>query len=337
MLQPSKENNGNSQVEDPVVSARRVLQIESDAVAALIPRVGDAFVRAVHLIHNCSGRIIITGIGKSGIVAKKIAATLTSTGTTAFYLHPVEALHGDIGMVMKNDVVICISKSGDTDEITRLFPVFKAKGIAVITLTGNLRSALALRSDVVLDVGVTEEACPYDLAPTASTTATLAMGDALAVALLKKRNFKSEDFALLHPGGALGKKLLKVKEVMFTGDQIPRVEPDTPLGDAIIEITEKRFGCACVVNKSDRLLGIITDGDLRRGMQQRRDLLALRARDIMNKHPKTMPASGTAMQAMQIMSQHNITQVIVVNNKNQPVGIVHLHNILEAGITRETL
>ncbi len=322
--------------EDPIESARRVLKIESEAVAALIPRVGENFARAVELIYNCSGRVIVTGIGKSGIIGKKIAATLTSTGTKAFFLHPVEALHGDLGMLMKDDVVICISKSGETDEVTKLFPIFKQLGIPVITLTGNLRSALAQRSDVVLDVAVAEEACPYDLAPTASTTATLAMGDALAVALLKKRHFNSEDFALLHPGGALGKKLLSVREVMFTGDRIPRVSPDTPVGEAIHEITEKKFGCACVVDGDDRLLGMITDGDLRRGMLQYRDLLSLKAQDIMNDHPKVMPSNGTALQAMQIMNQHNITQVIVVNDKKQPVGIVHLHNLLEAGINRDT-
>jgi len=320
---------------DAIVNARLVLRIESEAISALIPRVGEEFSRAVDLILSCNGRIIITGIGKSGIVAKKIAATLTSTGTTAYYLHPVEALHGDLGMVQRGDVVICISKSGNTDEISRLFPVFKNLGVRIISMTGNLRSALAQRSDVVLDVGVVEEACPLDLAPTASTTATLAMGDALAVALLQKRNFGSEDFALLHPGGSLGKSLLKIDELMFTGDEIPRVRLTTPLREVILEMTRKRFGCTCVVDEAERLLGIITDGDLRRAMQTHSNLSNLSVKEIMNPQPKILPLGSRAVQALEVMGQYNITQVIIVDHENRPAGIIHLHNLMEAGISRE--
>lgn len=317
---------------DPVAQAREVLRIESEAIARLVPRVGASFARAVELILACKGRVIVTGLGKSGIVGKKIAATLTSTGTSAYYLHPVEAVHGDLGMVLKNDLVICISKSGNTDEITKLFPVLREIGVPIITMTGNLRSALAQRSDVVLDVGVEEEACPLDLAPTASTTATMAMGDALAVALLKKREFRSEDFAFLHPGGSLGKKLLKISDVMFTGEQIPSVVLSATLQEVILEITRKRFGCTCVVDDSGRLQGFITDGDLRRTMQNRENPRHLTAAEIMNTSPKTITAGSRATQALQVMKHHNIMQIVVVDEADHPVGMVHLHDLLEAGI-----
>ncbi len=315
--------------------ARQVLKIESEAVSGLIDRLGSEFERAVEIIYQSTGRIIVTGIGKSGIVAQKIAATLTSTGTSAIFLHPAEAVHGDLGMVLRNDVIICISKSGNTDEITRLFPVFKKLGVPIITMTGNLRSALALRSDVVLDVSVREEACPNDLAPTASTTAAMAMGDALAIALLEKREFNAQDFAFLHPGGSLGKKLLKIEEVMFFGDKIPAVKSDTLLPQVILEITRKRFGCTCVIEDNGRLVGIITDGDLRRLQQNPIRPERLRATDIMNVHPKTVKIGSTAQQALQLMENHNIMQVIIVDEQHNPVGIAHLHDLLEAGIERE--
>ncbi|HOT96983.1 MAG TPA: KpsF/GutQ family sugar-phosphate isomerase [bacterium] len=309
-----------------------MLRIESEAIAGLIPKVGEGFTRAVELILNCKGRVIITGLGKSGIVGKKIAATLTSTGTSAYFLHPVEAVHGDLGMVLKNDVVICISKSGNTDEITNLFPMLKEIGVPVITLTGNMRSALAQRSDVVLDVSVAEEACPLDLAPTASTTATMAMGDALAVALLKKRDFGREEFAFLHPGGTLGKKLLRISELMFTGEHIPAVRPGATLREVIFEITRKRFGCTCVVDEAGKLAGLITDGDLRRTMQDREDLRSLRAGDFMNPAPKTISPASRASQALEVMKQYNILQIVVVDETRHPVGMLHLHDLLEAGI-----
>ncbi len=309
-----------------------MLRIESEAIAGLIPKVGEGFARAVELILNCRGRVIITGLGKSGIVGKKIAATLTSTGTSAYFLHPVEAVHGDLGMVLKNDVVICISKSGNTDEITNLFPMLKEIGVPIITLTGNMRSALAQRSDVVLDVSVAEEACPLDLAPTASTTATMAMGDALAVALLKKRDFGREEFAFLHPGGTLGKKLLRISELMFTGEHIPMVTPAASLREVIFEITRKRFGCTCVVNETGLLAGLITDGDLRRTMQAREDLRSLQASDFMNPAPKTISPSARASQALEVMKQYNILQIVVIDEARRPVGMLHLHDLLEAGI-----
>jgi arabinose-5-phosphate isomerase len=321
--------------EESIASAREVLRIESQAVAKLIDRVGEEFAKAVELILQCKGRVIITGIGKSGIVGKKIAATLTSTGTSTIFMHPAEGVHGDLGMVLKNDLVICISKSGDTDEITKLFPVFRKRNVPIITMTGNLRSALAQRSDVVLDVGVDEEACPNDLAPTASTTATMAMGDALAVALLKRRNFNSDDFAFLHPGGSLGKKLLKIDELMFTGHLVPCVSLLAGIREIILEISGKRFGCTCVLDDKAKLAGIITDGDLRRLMLQPSQLEQQRAKDLMNTHPKVVKSGSQAVKALDMMKQHNIMQVVVVNDAYQPVGIVHLHDLLEAGIKKQ--
>jgi arabinose-5-phosphate isomerase len=320
---------------DVLECARRVLRIESDAVAALIGKVGPAFERAVEIILNCKGRVIVTGIGKSGIVATKIAATLTSTGTAALFLHPSEGMHGDLGLVLKDDVVICISKSGNTGEITRLFPIFRHIGVPIITLTGNLRSALAERSDVVLDVSVTTEACPNNLAPTASTTAALAMGDALAVALLEKRNFKPEDFAFLHPGGSLGKKLISISDLMFTGDKIPKVHLNVKLREVILEITRKRFGGTCIVDDDGRLVGIITDGDLRRLMQKPFDFDGLYARDIMNPHPQVVREGSSAAKALELLKNYNIMQIVVVDQVNRPVGMVHLHDLLEAGIEKK--
>lgn len=320
--------------QESIASAREVLRIESEAVARLSQRVGVEFARAVELILECTGRVIITGIGKSGIVGKKITATLTSTGTSTIFLHPAEGVHGDLGMVLKNDLVICISKSGDTDEISKLIPMFKKIGVPIITMTGNLRSALAQRSDVVLDVGVDEEACPYDLAPTASTTATMAMGDALAVALLKRRNFKSEDFAFLHPGGSLGKKLIKIDELMFTGEHLPAVALDAGLQEIIGEITRKRFGCVCVLDEQRVLQGIITDGDVRRLLQDPSALTQVKAHKIMNRQVKVIQTGSQAGKALSVMKQHNIMQVVVVDDAYRAVGMVHLHDVLEAGIKK---
>jgi arabinose-5-phosphate isomerase len=337
MRKQAKDRQGaslSSEAQESIKSAREVLRIESEAVAKLSQRVGGDFARAVELVLRCTGRVIITGIGKSGIVGKKIAATLTSTGTSTIFLHPAEGVHGDLGMVLKNDLVICISKSGDTDEITKLIPMFKKIGVPIITMTGNLRSALAQRSDVVLDVGVDEEACPHDLAPTASTTATMAMGDALAVALLKRRNFKSEDFAFLHPGGSLGKKLIKIEELMFTGEHLPRISLNAGLQDIISEITRKRFGCTCVTDDDGVLKGIITDGDLRRLLQNPAGLKNVVAGEVMNPHVKVIRAGSQASKALDLMKQHNIMQVVVIDDTYRAVGIVHLHDILEAGIKK---
>jgi arabinose-5-phosphate isomerase len=249
--------------------AKEVIRKEAKAIAHLEKKIDEQFSRAVELCLKCKGRVIVTGIGKSGIIGRKIAATLSSTGTPAFFLHPTEGTHGDVGMVRKNDVVIAISKSGETDEVYQLVPLFKRVGVPIITLTGNTKSPLAEKSDVVIDVSVDEEACPYDLVPTSSTTAALVMGDALAIALLEERNFSSEDFALLHPGGQLGRKLiLKVSDIMHSGDQIPKVAEDTGIKEVILEMTSKRLGTTTVVNQKGELVGIFTDGDLRRVVER---------------------------------------------------------------------
>lgn len=312
---------------------RRVIRIETEAVARLESRIDEKFEKAVLLIYGKKGRVVVTGMGKSGIIAKKIAATLTSTGTAAFFLHPADAVHGDLGGVLKDDIVICISKSGNTDEITRLIPVFKSFGVPIITMTGNLKSALAERSDVVLDTGVTEEACPNDLAPTASTTAALAMGDALAMALLAKRNFTHEEFAQLHPGGTLGKRLqLTLEEIMFSNEKIPLVKTDSTLREVIFEMTSKRFGSTCVVDQTGILVGIITDGDLRRLLAKTDNILSLKAQDVMAYHPKSAKKDDLAMMALRTMEAHNIMQIIIVDAENHPIGMVHLHDLLEAGL-----
>jgi len=325
--------NAGDRVSEPSIlfEAKRVLQIESNAVAGLLERLNDSFIRAVELIYACRGRVIVSGIGKSGIVGQKIAATLTSTGTSAIFLHPAEAVHGDLGMVLKDDLVICISKSGNTDELSRLLPVFKKIGVPIITLTGNMRSALAAKSDVVLDVSVDEEACPNDLAPTASTTAAMALGDALAVALLKKRNFSTADFARLHPGGTLGRMLLTVDDIMFSGDHVPIVSLRANLREVILEITHKRFGGTCVINPDGTLAGIITDGDLRRLWQQPESQQKLQAQDIMSRSPKTILSGSLAREAMRMMENHNILQLVVLDNGNKPIGMLHIHDLLEAG------
>lgn len=314
-------------------TGRNVIEIEQKAVAGLLDQLGDDFVRAVDVILHCKGRVIITGVGKSGIIARKIAATLTSTGTVAIFLHPVDAMHGDLGLVLSDDVVICISKSGNTDEISALIPVFKQLNVPIISIIGNRRSALADRSDIILDVYVAEEACPLDLAPTSSTTATLVMGDALAMALLELRDFGAAQFAKLHPGGSLGRRLtLKINEIMFTGDKVPVVYEKQPLKDAILEITSKRFGCTCVLNAAGILLGIITDGDLRRLLADTDTIGDYTAGDIMVKNPKTLASDEFAVTAFNLMEKHNITQVIITNADLKPIGIVHLHDLLEAGL-----
>jgi arabinose-5-phosphate isomerase len=313
--------------------AREVIRIEAEAVAALENRINADFERAVDFLFNCKGRVIVSGIGKSGIIAQKIAATMSSTGTAAIFLHAAEAAHGDLGMVMPGDVVICISKSGSTEEFYPLVPILKRLETPIIAMTGNHHSPLAERADVVLDIGVEKEACPHDLAPTASTTAALAMGDALAVALVEKRHFSREDFALRHPAGSLGKKLfLRIDDVMYSGDKIASVSETATIDEVIFEITHKRFGGTGVLSADGKLAGIITDGDLRRLLKNRRAIDGLVARDIMTREPKTVHVGTLAAQVLEIMEEHNIMQMVIVDAEHRPKGMVHLHDLLKAGI-----
>ncbi|OQX95083.1 D-arabinose 5-phosphate isomerase [candidate division KSB1 bacterium 4572_119] len=316
-----------------IEKGREVVRKEAETILSLESHINEQFAKAVELIANCTGRVIISGMGKSGIIGRKIAGTFTSTGTAAIFLHPAEGVHGDIGIVHKDDVVICISKSGDTNELFQIVPILEKLGVPIISITGNIRSRLAERSDIALDASVKEEACADSLAPTSSTTAALVMGDALAVALLEKRSFKPEDFALLHPGGNIGKNLtMKIDEIMFTGDKIPIVSENDVLEKVIFEITSKRFGSTCIVDDRKKLVGIITDGDLRRLMEKTKDIWNIRAKDIMTKGPKTVEVGINASDALKVMTDYSIMQVIIVNGENNPKGIIHLHDILEAGI-----
>ena len=312
---------------------KRVVQIEAEAVSALASRIDDAFEAAIRILFEAKGRVIITGMGKSGIIARKIAATMNSTGTPAVFLHPSDAFHGDLGMVQKDDVVICISKSGDTSEIRQLLPVFRRLGVPIISMVGKKGSDLAAASNAVLDISVKEEACPHDLAPTSSTTAALVMGDALAITLLQMRNFSREDFAMFHPGGNLGKQLLlQVEHLMISGRGVPVVPGTVSLSDAIVEMTSKRLGATCVVSPEGKLEGIITDGDLRRLLQTKESITHLTATQAMSRNPKTVRKGILAVVALEEMEQFKITQLVVVDDDHKPVGIVHLHDLVKAGI-----
>jgi arabinose-5-phosphate isomerase len=316
-----------------IKKGKEVIDVEAKAIASLNDRIDSEFVKAVKMIFKCKGRVIITGVGKSGIIGRKIVSTLNSTGTPALFLHPSDAVHGDIGIIRKIDVVICISKSGDTAEIIRIIPVFKRIGVKIISLVSNGNSYIAKNSDVILDTNIQDEACPYNLAPTSSSTAALVIGDALAVTLLEEKNFTREDFAFLHPGGNIGKRLLlKVSEMMVKGKDVPVVSNDTPLKDAILEITTKRLGATCVVDNDGVLAGIITDGDLRRLLQNANSIDKLKAKDIMIPNPKVIKKNILAAAALDIMEQYNITQLIIVNNKKCPVGIIHIHDLVKSGI-----
>ncbi|HEY5614776.1 MAG TPA: KpsF/GutQ family sugar-phosphate isomerase [Bacteroidota bacterium] len=320
-----------------IEKGKEVVRIEAEAVAALVEKINGKFAEAIDLILRSKGRVIITGMGKSGLVARKIVATMNSTGTAAIFLHPSDAVHGDLGMVRKEDVVICISKSGDTEEIRELLPMFRRIGVKIISMVGNLNSHLAKHSDIALDISVKEEACPHDLAPTASTTVTLALGDALAIALLDKRNFSKEEFAMFHPGGNLGKRLfLRVEEIMASGSHVPVVRQNVPLADAIVEMTSKRLGATCVTDDSGKLCGIITDGDLRRLLQRTKDVSNVTTVQAMTKNPKTIRTGLLAVAALEEMEQYNITQLPVVDEENYPVGILHLHDLVKTGIGGES-
>ncbi|HTP80732.1 MAG TPA: KpsF/GutQ family sugar-phosphate isomerase [Bacteroidota bacterium] len=322
---------------DPTIQdGRRVIRIEAEAIAALESRIDEKFAEAVNILYHAKGRVVITGMGKSGIIARKIVATLNSTGTPSVFLHPSDAIHGDVGMVGKDDVIVSISKSGDTEEILQLMPLFRRLGLKLITLVGNVHSELAKQSDIVLDIGVKEEACPHDLVPTSSTTATLALGDALAIALLRRRNFTREDFAKFHPGGNLGKQLhLQVEAIMASGAAIPKVRKNVPLSEAIMEMTTKRLGATCVVDGDEKLSGIITDGDLRRLLQRTTDISKLTAADAMTKNPKTIRMDLLAVVALEEMEAFKITQLVVVDANDRPVGVVHLHDLVKAGLGGE--
>jgi arabinose-5-phosphate isomerase len=319
-----------------IEKAKDVIRIEAEAVSKLQSRIDENFTAAVETIYKSKGRTIVTGMGKSGIIARKIVATMNSTGTPAVFLHPSDAVHGDLGIVRKEDVVVCISKSGDTSEVQQLIPMFKRIGVPIISIVGSPNSRLAQSSDIVLDVSVKEEACPLDLAPTASTTVSLVLGDALAIALFEKRGFSIEEFAMYHPGGNLGKRLiLKVEEIMISGNGIPKVKVNTSLRDVIIEITSKRLGATCVIGDDDKLKGIVTDGDLRRMLQKTTDVANLSAEDVMTKNPKVIRNNNLAAVAIQEMESFSITQLIVVDENNKPVGMVHLHDLVKAGLSSE--
>ncbi|MBN1398030.1 MAG: KpsF/GutQ family sugar-phosphate isomerase [Bacteroidetes bacterium] len=316
-----------------IQKGKEIIRIEAEAIAALESHINGNFAASVDLIFKAKGRVVLTGMGKSGIIARKIAATMNSTGTPSAFMHPSDAVHGDLGMVTPNDIVICISKSGDTAELRQLLPRFRQIGVKVIAMVGNPNSPLGKQSDLILDTSVREEACPYDLAPTSSTTAALAMGDALAITLLQKRNFTKEDFAMFHPGGNLGKQLLlKVDAMMITGSDIPVVNENVSVSDAIVEISSKRLGATCVVNDSGVLCGMLTDGDLRRLLQKRIDISGLTVGKVMTTNPKTISQNMLAAQALEIMESFKITQLVVVNAGNHPVGILHLHSLVEAGL-----
>jgi len=316
-------------------TAKKVIQAEAQAVAALSERIDASFEKAVEIILASHGRVVVSGMGKSGLIGQKIASTMASTGTPAFFLHPAEGIHGDLGMIMKGDVVIAISNSGETEELLRILPVVKRLGASLIAMSGNPDSTLSRMADVYLDVSVSEEACPLGLAPTSSTTATLAMGDALAVALLVQRGFKEEDFAIFHPGGSLGKKLLlRVEDLMHSGESIPLVTEETQMQEALFVITAKGLGVTGVTDRDGNLLGVITDGDLRRALERGEEILKITAGSLMRRGPKRILRTDLAAAALQTMERYAITSLFVFDDDGSqpPCGVIHLHDILKAGI-----
>ncbi|TYB33325.1 MAG: KpsF/GutQ family sugar-phosphate isomerase [Flexistipes sinusarabici] len=313
--------------------AQKTLRIEADAIYRLADRINDDFERAVEILMSCKSRVVVTGMGKSGIIGKKIAATLSSTGTPSLFLHPAEGVHGDLGMLMKGDVVIAISNSGETEEIVSILPIIKRFNVPIVSLVGRMDSTLARRSTCAIDASVEKEACPLNLAPTASTTVALAMGDALAVALLERRGFKEEDFAVFHPSGSLGKKLLlKVEDLYHTGDEVPVINENELLSKAVIEMSSKGFGCTSVVDNEGKLVGIITDGDLRRSLEKYQNIFDKPVYELATKNPKTISPDALAARALQIMEEFSITTILTVDDNQSPTGIIHLHDILSAGI-----
>ena len=314
-------------------SALRAIEIERDAIDALLHRIDASFVKACEVIMACKGRVVVTGMGKSGHIGTKIAATLASTGTPAFFVHPGEASHGDLGMITGQDVVLAISNSGNTSEVLTILPLFKRMGAPLISMTGNASSTLAREAVANLDVSVAVEACPLGLAPTSSTTATLVMGDALAVALLEARGFSAEDFAMSHPGGSLGRRLLlRVADIMHSGDQIPRVQEDTSLSTALLEISRKGLGMTTVVNAAGELCGLFTDGDLRRTLDRPVDIHATAIRDVMTRNGRTIREDQLAAEALNIMEEMKINALPVVNREGLLTGAINMHDLLRAGV-----
>ena len=312
---------------------KRVLTIEAQAILALVARLDTQFIDAVDILYQCQGKIVVIGMGKSGLIGAKLASTFASTGTPAFFLHAAEGVHGDIGMMAHNDVALIISNSGETAEILQILASIKRLGVPLVTLVGNPNSTIAKESNAVLDVSVEEEACPLGLAPTASTTAALAMGDSLAVALLRKRGFQEQDFAHVHPGGMLGKRLLlRVSDLLHEEAAIPRVQEHTSMKAVILEMTSKKLGLTTVDDREGHLLGVITDGDLRRGIEQNPDLLSLNAKAIMSTHPRTIHKDALAAEALQVMERHAITSLVVTDHQGNTTGVLHLHDLLKSGI-----
>ncbi|MEO7191259.1 MAG: KpsF/GutQ family sugar-phosphate isomerase [Vicinamibacterales bacterium] len=311
----------------PIDLARKVLETEAQAILGLIPTLDGNFERALDLLHQCSGRVVVTGMGKSGIIAHKISATFSSTGTPAIFLHAAEAVHGDLGVVQGDDVIVALSYSGETEEMIRLIEAIRRIGAKLIALTGQPTSTLGVTADVTLSCAVAAEACPMNLAPTASTTATLALGDALAMALSQRKGFGAEHFANLHPGGRLGKRLMRVEAVMHAGASLPSVPPEAPMPDVIHEMSSKRLGMTCVVDGGGRLMGVVTDGDLRRHMSRGSNPLELKAADVMTTSPVTIGRSLLAVEALRLMEQRKITAIVVVTPDGEAEGVVHLHDL----------
>ena len=326
-------NNTLSEASRSLELAREVLSIEAAAVLALTHRIDENFLRALDIILSCKGRVIVGGMGKSGHIARKIASTLSSTGTPAYFVHPAEASHGDLGMITSEDVFIALSYSGESEELLTIVPVIKRQGAKLISLTGNAHSNLALAADAHLDGAVDKEACPMGLAPTASTTAALALGDALAVALLDAKGFGAEDFARSHPGGNLGRRLLThVRDVMHKGAEIPAVGEHAMLSDAVLEITRKRLGMTAIVDTAQHVLGIYTDGDLRRTLEKRLDFSTTPVSDVMSRKPRSIGPEALAAEAVQVMEQYNISQILVVDGENKLVGALNMHDLLRAKV-----
>lgn len=312
---------------------RAVIETEAQMISNLINRIDQHFVDACRHLHNCEGRIVVIGIGKSGHISKKIAATFASTGSPAFFIHPSEAKHGDIGMITRQDVILALSNSGESEEITSILPVIKRLGVPLIALTGKPKSTLAKAATVHLDVSVEKEACPLGLAPTSSTTAALVMGDALAMALLDMRGFTENDFAMSHPGGTLGRRLLLlVNEIMHQNDAVPVIPMNASLKEALVEMTQKKLGMTTVTHESGELAGIFTDGDLRRALDKASDIHSTQVHQIMSKNPKTISKDMLAAEALHIMETFKITSLVVTDTANKPVGVIHIHDLLRAGV-----